>query len=133
MINEMSASILKFLGARIRSLRKDQRLSQEQLAEISGLHHTYIGAVERGERNISIKSLLKITNALKICMGDVFESVDPDREDVENLIVSQVLTLIRMENKDTLRRLHLLLGCLVEDGDAKKVRSKLSTRVLRAN
>ena len=114
-INEMSASILKFLGSRIRDMRKSQRLSQEQLAEVSGLHHTYIGAVERGERNISIKSLLKITNALKIPIGEVFESVDLDRSDMENRVISQVLTLIRKENKNTLKRLHLLLGCLTED------------------
>lgn len=114
-INEMSASILKFLGARIRDMRKSQGLSQEQLAEVSGLHHTYIGAVERGERNISIKSLLKITDALKISMGEVFESVDPDRNDLENRVISQVLTLLRTENKNTLKRLHLLLGCLTED------------------
>ncbi len=114
-INEMSASILKFLGSRIRDTRKSQRLSQEQLAEVSGLHHTYIGAVERGERNISIKSLLKITNALKIPIGEVFESVDLDRSDLENRVISQVLTLIRKENKSTLKRLHLLLGCLTED------------------
>jgi transcriptional regulator with XRE-family HTH domain len=96
-------------------MRKSQRLSQEQLAEVSGLHHTYIGAVERGERNISIKSLLKITNALKISIGEVFESVDLDRSDLENRVISQVLTLIRKENKNTLKRLHLLLGCLTED------------------
>ncbi len=114
-INEMSASILKFLGSRIRDMRKSQRLSQEQLAEVSGLHHTYIGAVERGERNISIKSLLKITNALKIPIGEVFESVDLDRSDMENRVISQVLTLLRKENKNTLKRLHLLLGCLTED------------------
>lgn len=114
-INEMSASILKFLGSRIRDMRKSQRLSQEQLAEVSGLHHTYIGAVERGERNISIKSLLKITNALKIPIGEVFESVDLDRSDMENRVISQVLTLIRKEDKNTLKRLHLLLGCLTED------------------
>ena len=115
-INAMSGSILKFLGSRIRDMRKNQRLSQEQLAEVSGLHHTYIGAVERGERNISIKSLLKITTALKISMGEVFESVDPERNDMENRVISQVLTLIRNENKNTLKRLHLLLGCLTDDG-----------------
>ncbi len=116
-INEMSTSILKFLGSRIRDMRKSQRLSQEQLAKVSGLHHTYIGAVERGERNISIKSLLKITNALKIPIGEVFESVDLDRSNMENRVISQVLTLIRKEDKNTLKRLHLLLGCLTDDAE----------------
>lgn len=66
-------SIQKQFGAKLRSLRQKQGLSLEQLAEISGLHHTYIGSVERGERNISIKAIEKLAKALKIPIKRLFE------------------------------------------------------------
>lgn len=52
------------LGANIRALRIKNKLTQEQLAEICDLHRTYIGAVERGDRNVSLKNIVIIANAL---------------------------------------------------------------------
>ena len=60
------ADILKLFGKRVREIRKAQGLSQEELAERANLHNTYIGGVERGERNLSLKSIEKIADALKI-------------------------------------------------------------------
>jgi transcriptional regulator with XRE-family HTH domain len=56
--------ILKNIGIRVRRARFRKQLSQEALADQSGLDRTYVGAVERGERNITILSLLKIARAL---------------------------------------------------------------------
>lgn len=61
----MTKAPLIILGKRIRSFRVQLALSQERLAELSELHRTYIGAVERGERNISFKNILRIAKALK--------------------------------------------------------------------
>lgn len=58
--------ILKVIGKNIRSYRQKAGLSQERLAELSGLHRTYVGAVERGERNISALNISKVANALRI-------------------------------------------------------------------
>ena len=53
------------VGASIRRHREAQGLSQERLAEISGMHRTYISGVERGVRNLTIESLYRIANALQ--------------------------------------------------------------------
>ena len=70
------SDIAKTVGKRLRSYRQAQNLSQERLAELAGLHPTYIGQVERGEKNLTIESLEKITSALQIPMASVFEQVE---------------------------------------------------------
>jgi transcriptional regulator with XRE-family HTH domain len=52
-------------GRRVRELRLTLKLSQEQLADTSGLHRTYIGAIERGERNVSLQNIVRLARALK--------------------------------------------------------------------
>lgn len=64
---------LKTFGLRLRKLRDDQGISQEKLAELASLHRTYVGAVERGERNISLQNILKLSKALKVHPSKFFE------------------------------------------------------------
>jgi transcriptional regulator with XRE-family HTH domain len=64
---------LKRLGNAIRLLRTQKGLSQEDLATISGLDRTYIGGVERGERNISILNIIKISDALEVDLNSIFK------------------------------------------------------------
>jgi transcriptional regulator with XRE-family HTH domain len=54
----------KILGSNIKTIRKEQKLSQEKLAEFSSLHRTYIGSIERGERNVSLENIVLIAQAL---------------------------------------------------------------------
>lgn len=61
--------LLILVGKNIRRFRKDRGLSQDQLAYQTGLHRTYIGSVERGERNISVINLVKIAQALEVDPG----------------------------------------------------------------
>jgi transcriptional regulator with XRE-family HTH domain len=72
--------ILKLVGNRIRALRKAKRLSQEGLAERSGLHFTYIGGVERGERNVSLLNLSKIADGLGIELDQLFVQSDDTKK-----------------------------------------------------
>ena len=65
----MSEDTLRRLGLRVRKLREQAKISQETLGLISGLHRTYIGAIERGERNPSVLSLKKIADAVKSNIG----------------------------------------------------------------
>jgi transcriptional regulator with XRE-family HTH domain len=69
----MTNEVLKRLGLRIRSLRENAGISQEALGHLSGLHRTYVGAIERGERNPSVLSLKKIADALEINLGELFD------------------------------------------------------------
>lgn len=56
----------KLVGLNIRFYRERLQLSQESFAELSGLHRTYIGAIERGERNITLGTLAKLAAALRV-------------------------------------------------------------------
>ena len=69
----MKNDVLKRFGNRIRDFRMQKALSQEKLAEQSGLHRTYIGMVERGEKNVSLKNILKISKALNIKPEELFK------------------------------------------------------------
>ena len=62
----MKNDILKNFGDRIRNLRTSKKWSQEDLADKTGFHRTYIGMVERGERNPSLKNLKKFADAFGI-------------------------------------------------------------------
>ena len=63
--------VRKFLGQRLRALRKQRLLSQERLGHRSGLSGKFIGEVERGEKSITIDSLYRVAQALKTPLGDL--------------------------------------------------------------
>ena len=69
------SDITKVLGQRIRNYRIAKDLSQEKLAELSGCHPTYIGQIERGEKNATIESIEKISAALNISLSKLFEKL----------------------------------------------------------
>jgi len=69
-------AITQEIGNRIRRLRQKQGITQEKLAEKADLHHTYIGQVERGEKNLSVATLEKILEALGITFSEFFEKVE---------------------------------------------------------
>ena len=70
--NDLSMAIQEAFGARVRELRKKAQLSQEGLADAAGLDRSYIGGVERGERNVSLVNIHKIAQALKVKPGALF-------------------------------------------------------------
>jgi XRE family transcriptional regulator, regulator of sulfur utilization len=81
--------IKALVGKRIRALRKEKRLSQEELGDLAELHHTYIGAVERGERNCSIDSLSKIAKGLNMNVVDLFPTTTRDKpQDISKIKTS---------------------------------------------
>lgn len=64
-------NIRKQFGARVRETRLSRGMSQESLGHEAGLDRTYIGGVERGERNISLINISKIANALQVSPKDL--------------------------------------------------------------
>lgn len=84
------------IGERIRDIRKQKGLSQEELAERAGLHPTYIGQLERGEKSATIDSLEKVTAALEITFEELFRHVQPSTELNDNTILSRIINKLNM-------------------------------------
>lgn len=59
-------------GKKIQDLRKQLGLSQEELAYKAGFHRTYVGMIERGERNITLSNLKKLSKGLEVDIKDLF-------------------------------------------------------------
>ncbi|MCR9252811.1 MAG: helix-turn-helix domain-containing protein [bacterium] len=66
--------VLKF-GKRVKKLRNEKGWSQEHMAHICGFDRTYIGRVERGERNLSLRNIERICVALEVSISEIFDGV----------------------------------------------------------
>lgn len=69
------AAFLKHFGQQLKAKRREARLSQEALADATQLHRTYIGAVERGERNVTLRSLVKLAKGLGLTVGQLIDGL----------------------------------------------------------
>jgi transcriptional regulator with XRE-family HTH domain len=67
---------LRRLGIRIRELRARRGWSQEAFADIAGVHRTYMGHLERGEKNLSFLSILRVSNALGITLSELLAGLE---------------------------------------------------------
>ncbi len=77
--------ILQIVGERVRAQRQRLGISQEALAERAGLHYTYIGQIERGEKNASIETMLKLCTALDTTLEKFFEKIGDRTEETNPL------------------------------------------------
>lgn len=59
-------------GDRVRALRTERNLSQEELAVVAGLHRNYVGGIERGERNVGLDNIVALAHALDVPVADLF-------------------------------------------------------------
>jgi len=108
--------IAKTVGQRIRELRKARGLSQEALGEKGGLHYSYIGQIERGEKNIALSNLAKIAEALEVGIHQLFSF----SHELESLTESEqdfidIHLLLRKLSKEELRKVRNVLIALYRE------------------
>ena len=106
------SDIAKVLGQRIRNFRTAKGWSQEKLAELSGCHHTYIGQIERGEKNATIESVEKISLALNISMAKLFEKLGA-RDETDTISV-EFYEFLSSKTKEEQMQLYRIL-CELEN------------------
>nr|WP_256442655.1 helix-turn-helix transcriptional regulator [Cohnella sp. LGH] len=114
----MANEILKLVGQRIRSLRKERGMSQEQLGEKGGFHYSYIGQIERGEKNVALLNLAKISAALEVSLSQLFTYLDGEekRTDSENDL-QEILSALRYQKPDQVRLVRNVVREILGEGD----------------
>ncbi len=72
----MKSEILIKYGQVVRKIRLEKGISQEMLADLSGLHRTYMSDVELGKRNVSLENIDRIANALGVSISEIFKQIE---------------------------------------------------------
>ncbi|MCL2228122.1 MAG: helix-turn-helix domain-containing protein [Oscillospiraceae bacterium] len=104
-MNEMACTI----GERIRAYRTRAGMTQMKLAERAGVHHTYIGQLERGEKNASLETIEKVARALNLPFETLFEALVDGN--ANNDIAREIYELITAQpEREQLALLNLLKG-----------------------
>lgn len=93
--------VKKLVGDRIRQLRKVRKLSQEELGYKSDLHYTHIGAIERGEKNWSIDTLVKVAGGLNVTVNDLL--VLPSKPEEIKKLKKTIATEINESSAEVLK------------------------------
>lgn len=102
------SEIAKILGQRLRNYRTAEGLSQEKLAELAGCHPTYIGQLERGEKNATVESIEKISSALKVPLSTLFENLGAAGDGLSS-IPGACYEFLSAKTKDEQERLYRIL------------------------
>lgn len=102
--------IKKLVGDRIRALRKERGYSQERLADKAELHYTHIGSIERGEKNWSIETLVKVANGLNVEISVLFQF--PIKATEAKKIKKSLIEEINLASPETIKILSDLLNGL---------------------
>jgi XRE family transcriptional regulator, regulator of sulfur utilization len=93
--DSVNSELMKIIGDRLRNVRKERGLSQEELADRAGLHFTFVGKVERGEQNATLETIEKMTSSLGISLEQLFRYIDPATEETDNYILMQIINKLQ--------------------------------------
>lgn len=111
------SELIRQIGQRIRNYRVQKGFSQERLAELSGCHPTYIGQIERGEKNATLESIEKISSALKISLSTLFEKLEP--QNASQSIPLQCYELLLAQSKEEQEQLFHILSSIIKYREEK--------------
>lgn len=101
------------VGEQIRIYRKNRNLTQELLGERVDLPQSYIGAIERGERNISLDTLERIMDALGVKPEELFGSARFDSDGAKEKLIDKIIVSLRKRNTKELSLIYNLINDLV--------------------
>ena len=96
---------VKHFGERVRYYRKKRDLSQEKLSELCELHPTYIGQIERGEKNVSLDTIMRICKGLKVSPECLFEKLNYEQEHTHAQQAYDIFMNVPAEKQQTLLEL----------------------------
>ena len=107
---EVFMNIQMTLGQQVRALRRQRRLTQEQLAELAGVSLQHIGEIERGQGNPTLNSLVKVADALDISLSELFENSEQYTSDKQmRYLLHQ---LVEQSSEPGLKQLLSIARCM---------------------
>ncbi|KYN75801.1 XRE family transcriptional regulator [Clostridium sporogenes] len=107
-------NLIQMIGSNIRFLRKQKNFSQEELAFKANLHPTYIGQVERGEKNLTISNLNSITKALNITLEEFFSVIEPSNNKSRIKILYNINELLQNMNLEEQKQIFEFINLLIK-------------------
>jgi len=115
MVRNIKGSSGQQVGRRLKESRQKLGLTQEQLAERAGLHYSYIGQVERGDKNPSLKSLYRLAGALNVGIDYLLEEDGSYRDrTAADLLLSELISLLKDRPEEDVRLVLQVAATMIE-------------------
>lgn len=95
-------SITTIFGKRVRMYRKQKKLSQEKLAELCELHPVYIGQLERGEKNASLETIMRVSNGLGVSPALLFGEIEHKCEETPAKKAYEIIMQLPVEKQEAM-------------------------------
>ncbi|MFC3748700.1 helix-turn-helix domain-containing protein [Paenibacillus sp. GCM10012306] len=103
-----------YVGSNVKALRKKRGLSQEQLGERVQQPQSYIGGIERGEKNISLETLQKLCSALGVRPSEIIEAPVRTEQNEKDRLIELISGSLQKRSTNEVRALHKLIGDLIK-------------------
>ncbi|MFB6471260.1 helix-turn-helix domain-containing protein [Paenibacillus glucanolyticus] len=111
------------VGRKIRLYRKARKLTQEELGEMLQIDQSYLGRIERGEVNITLDTLTKISDALLLTPSQLFENVKNVKDKAKTDTLDKIDSLLMPLTNEELQRIHRLLKDVLAFKETTKKRT----------